>query len=757
MSSPTHPRPRRRSQLLSFVRQMDWLRGLRVGVAICTPILLGDLFGWPNMAWAAMGGFAAIAADSGGPYRTRLASILTLSLGGASGFFLGSLAGSSLYWGLPTVMLFCFFWNYISVLGEPFLSAHVLVQVLFFSGIGAPAATLHEISIRVLLILAGGVWAVLLALLLWPLDAYRPARSALSRCYEELAGFLGAVADLSASDQQSAALWHQLALHHPPRVRRAVEDGWKAVAAIRARRSTETVQGHHIVVLLELADLLIARTVALAEHLESIAHGGEESCRARGLAGLDELRSTEYWIASLLVSRRGQTPATADAKLREMEGLPSHLSACLGQGDLTSQFLLTQFTEIASLMETAIESVTLFRLGKSPGRAPAAPFAGSVGHFGYVYERLGSLRRGLNPQRIVDELAANFTPESLIFRHAARVAIVCGLDMIISLILHIDHGYWLLMTSLIVLQPHVSGTLRRGVERIGGTVAGGIFAAVLAIALHSPLHTAAAIFPLALLAFAFRTVNYTAFVFFVTPAFILVWLPYSGDWQLAMVRVGNTFIGSLIAVGGMLVLFPAYERDRAPQFIRTSLQANRRYLAVLAEAWKTATPTHSRSSRPIAAARRASGLAHGDTEKSLERLMAENWRNRLPFAQFVSAFVAYLRRFGQSVTALATLDGEWDWKQSVPVQDRLELLNRRLQWLEEQVRSGDPAQDDALTPVTPWPQPTVLELQSAASSSRHPADHPGERQLERLERQTEVLHHELQTLRENGWLPSTQS
>ncbi len=35
-------------------------------------------------------------------------------------------------------------------------------------------------------------------------------------------------------------------------------------------------------------------------------------------------------------------------------------------------------------------------------------------------------------------------------------------------LLHIDHGYWLLMTSLIVLQPHVSGTLRRGLERIGG-------------------------------------------------------------------------------------------------------------------------------------------------------------------------------------------------------------------------------------------------------------------------------------------------
>jgi hypothetical protein len=34
-----------------------------------------------------------------------------------------------------------------------------------------------------------------------------------------------------------------------------------------------------------------------------------------------------------------------------------------------------------------------------------------------------------------------------------------------------------------------------------------------------------------------------------------------------------------------------------------------------------------------------------------------------------------------------------------------------------------------------------------------PQDHPGEGQLERLERQAEVLHRQLKALREHGWLP----
>jgi hypothetical protein len=104
--------------------------------------------------------------------------------------------------------------------------------------------------------------------------------------------------------------------------------------------------------------------------------------------------------------------------------------------------------------------------------------------------------------------------------------------------------------------------------------------------------------------------------------------------------------------------------------------------------------------------------------------------------------VTYLRRFAQSVTTLAALEGEGEWKQSGTVQGRLELLDRRMAWLEEQ--TGAQAQ-----PI-PWPQPGIGEMQAAIP----PLDHPGERQMERLERQAEVLHRQLDSLRQHGWLPS---
>ena len=747
MPSPIQPRPSLSARVLALARQMDWFRGLRAAVALCAPLVLGDMAGLPSLGWAALGGFEAIVADRGGPYRTRMGSLVTLSLGGAVGLLLGSLAGGSLYWALPVTMLWCFLWSYLAVLGQPFSSAGILVQVIYICGIGAPTSSWHEALSRSLLLVAGGVWAALLSLFLWPLDAYRPARAAVSACYEELASFLGSVAELAGRDpeqdhKQTPALWHRLAQHHQYRVRRAVEQGWQAVAAIRATQDAETAQGHQLVVLLENADLLIARTVALAEHLEAQAGADAGSpCFDRSLSGLADLRSGELWVAQVLVRRRGLTVAHARAQRSEMTRLPTYLSGCIDQPNASSRFVLAQITEAAGLVETAIEGVSLLRLGQAPVAAAGRPAVPSAGHFGPVSERLAQLRQGWNAGRLIDQIAANFTRKSLILRHAARVALVCGLDVALILQLRIDHGYWLLLTSLIVLQPHVSGTMRRGVERIGGTVGGGILAAVLAATLHSQLATATVLFPMALLALAILPVNYAAFVFFLTPTFVLAWLPYSGDWQLALVRTINTVAGAAISLAAMIFLFPSYERDRAPELLRASVEADRRYLAQVAQSWRD----RLRSARPLASARRATGLAHNDTEESLERLLAESWPRRKPFAQFVVAFVAYLRRFAQSVTTLAALDGEWEWKQSGSVQSRLELLDQRLAWLDEQISAG------GQTVANAWPEPSILELQEPIPNLVK--DHPGEQQLERLERQTQVLHRQLESLREHGWLP----
>ncbi|MDR3739151.1 MAG: FUSC family protein [Terracidiphilus sp.] len=739
MSSAANTIEQFRQKIVSTAQRMDWLRGLRAGVALSAPLVVGDLLGWPNMGWAALGGFEAIVADTGGPYRTRLDKLVMLSVGGAAGLFLGALAGGHLAWAVPLTLAWCFVWSYLSVLGQPFTSAGVLVQLIYICGIGTPTADWHEALRWALLLLGGGVWAAMLSLFLWPLDAYRPARFAVAACYTELGSFLASIAELAGRPEQRPVLWHRLAQHHQYRIRRTVEQGWLMVANIRASRAAETRRGRQLVVLLEHADLLIARTVALAEHLEnSSAAGTGTLCKDRMRSALNDLRAGEEWIAALLVRRPKLTLAHARAKRSEMNRLGPWLEQCVAPGDTAGRFLLTQIAQAASVLESSIEAAALLRMGRETDNYEP-PAGASASHFGYVMGRMAALRQSWN----TDALRANLTTHSLWLRHAARVALVCTADVAIIQLAHIDHGYWLLLTSLIVLQPHVSGTLRRGLERIGGTVAGGILAAVLAAKLQSELVTAAVLFPLALMSMAILPVSYAAFSFFLTPTFVLAWLPYSGDWKLALVRTANTIAGAMIAILAMLFLFPAYERERAPKILRASLAADRRYLGLLLESWRTG----SRSTRLLAEARRATGLAHNDTEESLERLLAESWARRAPFAKFATAFVTYLRRLAQSVTTLAALEGDAVWKQSPGVLVRLELLERRLQWLEERTAAALPGPE-----TDPWPEDST-----STADPVDEGDHPGEHQLQRMERQVDILYRQLRSLQEHGWFPEARA
>ena len=353
--------------------QMDWARGVRAGLALCAPLVLGDFFPFHDLAWASLGGLMAIAADSGGAYRTRLSSLIVLILGGGSGIILGSLVAGHLVWALPAVLIFCFLWNYLAVLGEAFASAQILIQVLFFATLGQPLSSLDAIFHRAALVLAGNLWAVVLALLLWPQDAYRPVRMALSACYEDIAAFLGAMGELSGNAGQTAAEWHELSVYHPARIRRAIEEGWRALAAIRSLHSTESARGRQSVVLLELADLLVLRSIALAEHLEFIAAGGDSSCRDCGLTGIDQLSSTSLWIASLLQRRRGQGKSQAAERLRQMGQLPSFSPAVLPMALPSAAFFSSSSRNSPNSSRPPSRAPHCCGWARSPGRLRLTP------------------------------------------------------------------------------------------------------------------------------------------------------------------------------------------------------------------------------------------------------------------------------------------------------------------------------------------------------------------------------------------------
>jgi uncharacterized membrane protein YccC len=714
------------NNLNAKLRNSDWFRGLRAGTAISVPLLLGAAFGIQNFGWAALGGFEAIISDPGGPYRTRLGSLGTVAVGGALGCILGSVIGTSRVWAIPVTILFCFVWSYLNVLGQPFTSAGGLVQLFFFCGLGYPVHSLRAAAIRGLFVLIGGAWAMLLSFFLWPLDPYRPARFAIGACYQELGSFLNNIHELNLRKKNRPALWHRLARHHQSRLRILLEQAQLAIASLYKQARAETGRGRELIVLLESADLLLARAIALSEYMEMTATEDASPCTVRGKSAVLELARMEIWLSTVLHRRLNDLEETVRHYRARLERIPAEMSQCMSRDDIAGQFFLHQITDAAQNLDVALESAVAIRLGHRPRGGPARPTAP-------IRKRLAEVK----DIGVLDQLRANWHRESLMLRHAARVALVCGLDVAILQRWSIDHGFWLPLTSLMVMQPHISGTFRRSLQRVAGTVAGGIFAAILAVQLHSQLATAIALFPLGFLALSVLPISYSLFCFFLTPTFVLAFLPFAGDWQLAIVRIINTVLGAVIAMAAMTLIFPMMERSRLGKQLLRSLQANGRYLEQLTTLWQGA-----QNQRELALARRATGLAHNDTEDSFERLLAEPSLGRGAVATMEStlAFVTYLRRFGATITSLASFPGQEQWKTSSQVQNRLTRLRDALQQLELEVAGTS--------------EPPVTEFEIESQTMPEKARHSGERQLARLERQAGVLRRSFETMQRGGLLPA---
>src|ERR1700733_10662164 len=95
--------------------RLQWKRGLRAGVAVAAAMIVCQMLGKP-MGWAALGGFEAILVDNGGPYRSRLTTILTVLVGGAIACIVGSLAAGSLWIAVLVTAAFCFTATFARVL-----------------------------------------------------------------------------------------------------------------------------------------------------------------------------------------------------------------------------------------------------------------------------------------------------------------------------------------------------------------------------------------------------------------------------------------------------------------------------------------------------------------------------------------------------------------------------------------------------------------------------------------------------------------
>ncbi len=593
------------------------LEGVRAALAVAVIVALGTFLERSPLMLAALGAMLTCLADPGGPLSRRVRPLLAFGVSGAI-----ILGGFGLLRGLPApielsaagVSLFAL--SFLRIYGLPAQQLGNLLSVVLILALDAPWPNLGAALSVGVLFLAGSLWALALTVVIWPVHPFGPVRQALATVWQQLAGFARDLAQIC--DQPPGPAWDEHARVHRRAVRQATEAARTMLLDAVSARGAAGGRAAQGLIRLEAAEQAFGALIGLAETLES-ADRAERRLARRFLGRASAL------FATIARAIRADRPLAPEKVRRAAAVLEANLAAA-GAGPTLTQ-------PAKAIAERIVLTSTVSAAATLP---PGAP--------------IGAAPTLAWRPRLLDPLTSNLHFSSAAFRHALRVAVVGTPALAATAAWTGPLGHWLTIALLLTMQPYFALTWVRALERIGGTVLGGLVAAAIATVVHTPLAVSAVLFPLSVASFMLRRVSFGMFMAAITPMIVLlveVSAPGASELTIALDRAVYTLIGGAFAIAGTLVLWPSFEPARLDQEIRSAVIAHGRYgRAVLS------LLIGEQSGAEVDVARRAAGLASNNLEASLQRALNEPARRHESRFEVSLLADATLRRIAGRVTAM---------------------------------------------------------------------------------------------------------
>ncbi|WP_177176868.1 FUSC family protein [Faunimonas pinastri] len=603
------------------MRALSIAAGMRAACACAFPVLLGEITHIPSFNWVAIIGFWACIVDPGGNGRDRVVAMGGFAVLATLASFLGALIEPVWWLAVTAVFLWAFAVNMGRIFGSAAAQSGLLSTLAILVAVATPGGGLDAAVTLAIAAFVGGIWAMLLALVIWRLYPYGPARHATSQAWQEVAGFAAAIGRLYRGSVP-AERWSEIARERRRATREAIDQARDVLVATRRSRAGRSERALQLLALVTEADQIFVSLIALSELLE--LNGAQPS-------GLKVERAVRHVLGRLSVRADGVAQivsGTMPTGIRDVGTAMEVLRRRIGIAGDNPVHL-----QVASLLDRIdqwIDAAYLSLAGTTHEGSLAAP---PEGHATEVKLTLADA---------ISRIRGNLGFRSLAFSHALRVAVTGAIAVLITHFAHLPRGYWISITAVAVLQPYMVDTWRRTLERVFATILGGLIAAVILYFVHDPLLLTALIFPLCVAAMAVRLINFALFILCLTPQFILVAeLFQTGGTltggNLAGIRALDTVIGGVLGLLAGLVLWPNWQGPRLPAEIATAIRIHRDYL-------KAALCFVPGKSAALDRVRREAGLSSNNAEASMQRLLSERHLKRAEIIEPVMTILAALRR-----------------------------------------------------------------------------------------------------------------
>lgn len=175
-------------------------------------------------------------------------------------------------------------------------------------------------------------------------------------------------------------------------------------------------------------------------------------------------------------------------------------------------------------------------------------------------------------------ISIQLTSRSSRFRHALRLALALMAGYGVLHLIHLRHGYWILLTTLLVCQPSYGATLARMLQRVAGTVIGVVVGwAILRLLPAAPWQLLLIVLS-GVLFFAARLRRYTTATAAITVFVVLCFNQAGSGYDVMWPRLLDTLIGAAIAALSIYLVLPDWQGRQLDQVLASTLRNDARYL-----------------------------------------------------------------------------------------------------------------------------------------------------------------------------------
>ena len=560
----------------SFINSHNLNGAIRITVGITFPaILLGYFNNLSAGIAVSIGAMCVANTDNPGPIHHRrngmVACVIIIFI---ASLLTGLVSGSKSLTGI-LVFVFCFVFSMMGIYGNRASSIGVNALLVMVLNIDRPHHG-WESLINALYILAGGSWYTVLSLLLYSFRPYKLIQQALGDCIESTADYLRIKASFYAKEVDYDKSYRQLVerqidLHGKQELLRELL--FKSRDIVRESTHTGRVL---VMIFLDIVDLF-ERVMTSQQDYQTLHRTFDDSGlleQFRELILDMAIELDEIGIAVKSGKPSEETPHLSSRLKQLRESFIRHRDQYRNAENVEAfiglRHILESMEDIGDRLHT-LHGYTTYDRRLSKNNPPVLDYEQFITH------------QDIDKKLIFENLSLR----SNIFRHSLRVSIATIAGYIISGFLPFGHGYWILLTIIVILKPAYSLTKKRNWERLLGTLAGALAGLLILYFIHdrNVLFVLMILFMIG--TYVFIRTNYLISVTVMTPYVLLLFhLLYPTDFRTILSdRVIDTAIGSVLAFLANIFIVPSWEREQIGDHMVKIIEANTAYFRDVAGAF----------------------------------------------------------------------------------------------------------------------------------------------------------------------------